>query len=43
LVTFGAEAPEYDKNIQDVEKLIISIKIDMVAMEKVQENQGEFT
>jgi hypothetical protein len=36
LVTFGAEAPEYDKNIQDV-KLINSIKIDREALKNVQE------
>jgi hypothetical protein len=35
VVTFGAEAPEYDKNIQDVEKPINSIKIDREAMENV--------
>ena len=30
-----------DKNIQDIEKLINSIKIDREAMENVQENQGQ--
>jgi hypothetical protein len=35
VVTFGAEAPEYDKNIQDVEKPINSIKIEREAMENV--------
>jgi hypothetical protein len=39
VVTFGAEAAEYDKNSQDVEKMINSIKIDRSAMEMVQENQ----
>jgi hypothetical protein len=39
VVTFGAEQAEYDKNIQDVEKLINSIKIDRNAMENVQVNQ----
>jgi hypothetical protein len=39
VVTFGAETAEYDKNIQDVEKMINSIKIDRNAMENVQENQ----
>lgn len=43
VVTFGAEAPEYDKNIQDVEKPINSIKIDREAMENVQENQDQPT
>ena len=42
-VTFGAEAPEYDKNIQDVKKLINSIKIDRNAMGNVQENQDQPT
>jgi hypothetical protein len=41
VVTFGAEAPEYDKNIQDVEKMINSIKIDREAMQSVQENQDD--
>lgn len=39
VVTFGAEQAEYDKNIQDVEKMINSIKIDRNAMENVQVNQ----
>jgi hypothetical protein len=39
VVTFGAEAVEYDKNIQDVEKMINSIKIDRDAMENVQDNK----
>jgi hypothetical protein len=43
VVTFGAEAAEYDKNIQDVEKLINSIKIDRNAMQNVQENQNQPT
>ncbi len=41
VVTFGAEAAEYDKNIQDVEKMINSIKIDREAMQSVQENQED--
>lgn len=41
VVTFGAEEAEYDKNIQDVEKMINSIKIDRQAMESVQENQEQ--
>lgn len=41
VVTFGAEQAEYDKNIQDVEKLINSIKIDRDAMENVQQNQNQ--
>ena len=43
VVTFGAEQAEYDKNIQDVEKLLNSIKIDREAMENVQENQNQPT
>ncbi len=39
VVTFGAEQAEYDKNIQDVEKMINTIKIDRDAMQNVQENQ----
>ena len=41
VVTFGAETAEYDKNIQDVEKMINSIKIDREAMQSVQENQED--
>lgn len=41
VVTYGAEQAEYDKNIQDVEKLINSIKIDRDAMENVQVNQED--
>jgi serine/threonine-protein kinase len=41
VVTYGAEQAEYDKNIQDVEKLINSIKIDRDAMENVQVNQAD--
>ena len=41
VVTFGAETAEYDKNIQDVEKMINSIKIDRDAMENAQENQED--
>ena len=40
VVTFGAETAEYDKNIQDVEKMINSIKIDRDALENVQANQA---
>jgi len=43
VVTFGAEQAEYDKNIQDVEKLVNSIKIDREAMNNVQQNQQEPT
>lgn len=43
VVTFGAKAPEYDKNMQDVKKLINSIKIDREAMEIAQENQDQLT
>ena len=41
VVTFGAETAEYDKNIQDVEKMINSIKIDRDALENVQTNQED--
>jgi hypothetical protein len=41
VVTFGAETAEYDKNIQDVEKMINSIKIDREAMANAQENQDD--
>ena len=41
VVTYGAEQAEYDKNIQDVEKLKNSIKIDRDAMENVQANQED--
>jgi len=39
----GAEQDEYDKNIQDAEKLINSIKIDRNVMENVQQNQSKPT
>ena len=43
VVTFGAETAEYDKNIQDAEKMMNSIKINRDAMENVQENQDQPT
>ncbi len=43
VVTYGAEVPEYTKNLQNVEKLIDSIKIDQNAMENVKENQNQPT
>ena len=43
VVTFGAEQAEYDKNIQDVEKMLNTIKIDRDAMENVQQNPNEPT
>lgn len=43
VVTFGAEPAEYDKNIQDVEKMLNSIKIDREAIENAPENQDEPT
>ena len=43
VVTFGAEDAEYEKNIQDVDKLINSVKIDRDAMKDVQENQNQPT
>lgn len=42
-VMSGAEQDEYDKNIQDAEKLINSIKIDRNVMENVQQNQSKPT
>ena len=41
VVTYGAEQSEYDKNIQDVQKMLNSIKIDRNAMENLQVNQNE--
>jgi eukaryotic-like serine/threonine-protein kinase len=41
VVTFGAEQAEYDKNIQNVEKMINSIKIDRAAMENEQDDEEE--
>lgn len=43
VVTYGAEQAEYDNNIQDVEKLINSIKIDSEAMDNIQQDQKEPT
>jgi eukaryotic-like serine/threonine-protein kinase len=43
VVTYGAEIPEYSKNLQNVEKMINSIKIDEKAMENVKENQNQPT
>ncbi len=43
VVTFSAEDSEYEKNIQNIEKLINSVKIDRDAMENVQENQNQPT
>lgn len=40
VITFGAEASEYQKNIQDIEKLINSVRIDRNAMKNVQESQN---
>lgn len=39
VVTFGAEQTEYDKNIQNVEKMINSIKIDRNAIENIEQNR----
>jgi len=41
--TYGAEVPEYTKNLGNVEKMINSIKIDEKAMEDVKENQNQPT
>jgi hypothetical protein len=43
VVTYGAEVPQYTKNLENVEKLINSIKIDQNAMENVKENQNQPT
>jgi eukaryotic-like serine/threonine-protein kinase len=43
VVTYGAEEPEYQKNLQDVEKLINSAKIDRNAMNNVEEKQSQPT
>jgi hypothetical protein len=39
VITYGAEIPEYTKNLDNVEKMINSIKIDGNAMEDVKEYQ----
>lgn len=36
VVTYGAEEPEYQKNLDNIEKLINSIKIDRFAMKNIQ-------
>jgi hypothetical protein len=41
--TYGAEVPEYSKNLGNVEKMINSIKIDENAMNDVKENQNQPT
>ena len=43
VITYGAEAPEYQKNLQDVQKLINSVQIDSNAMKNVGEKQGQPT
>jgi eukaryotic-like serine/threonine-protein kinase len=43
VVTYGAEVQEYSKNLQNIEKMISSIKIDEKAMEDVKENQNQPT
>lgn len=43
VVTYGAEIPEYSKNLQNVEKIINSIKIDEKAMDNVKEQQNQPT
>lgn len=43
VVTYGAEDPEYQKNLQDVQKLINSINIDPNAMKNLEEGQGQPT
>ena len=41
VVTYGAEQPEFQRNIQNIEKLINSIKIDGNAMKNVKEGQNQ--
>jgi len=41
VVTYGAEQPEFQKNIQNIEKLINSIKIDGNAMKNVKQTQNQ--
>ena len=43
VVTYGAEEPEYQKNLQDVQKLINSINIDPNALKNLGEKQGQPT
>jgi hypothetical protein len=43
VVTYGAEVTEYQKNLQDVEKMISSIKIDEKAMEDIKEQPNQPT
>ena len=43
VITYGAEIPEYQKNLGDVQKMIDSIKIDDKAMENIKENQNQPT
>jgi len=43
VVTYGAEVQDYQKNLDAVEKLINSIKIDPKAMEDIQVNQNQPT
>jgi hypothetical protein len=43
VITYGAEIPEYQKNLGDVDKMIKSIKIDEKAMEDVKVNQNQPT
>jgi serine/threonine-protein kinase len=43
VITYGAEQPEYQKNLQNIEKLIKSVKIDPEAMKNVKQNQTQQT
>jgi hypothetical protein len=43
VVTYGAEIPEYTKNLDKVDKMINSIKIDDKAMDNVKESQNQPT
>jgi hypothetical protein len=41
--TYGAEVPQYSKNLQNIEKMLNSIKIDEKAMEDVKQEQNQPT
>jgi len=43
VVTFAAEESQYDKSVQDFEKMLNSIKIDREAMKNVGQNQNQPT
>jgi serine/threonine-protein kinase len=43
VVTYGAEEPEYQKNLQNMERLMKSIEIDSNVMKNLEEKQGQPT